>query len=302
MMRGNGGNDIFFSPADRTRYLLLLQEGVERYGHRIHAYCLMDNHTHLLIQVGEISLSRIMQNLSFRYTRFVNRQQKRVGHLFQGRFKAILIDEDTYLLQLTRYIHLNPVRVGLCQLAKEYEWSSHLGYMGSVSTPWLHTEEILARFFPDVDRAKSMYAEFINQGMHESRREEFHTGSHSGLILGDDHFAERALVSSGCPGVAEQPSVTNIINLVCAEFGIGEDDIKAAGKQRISSEARAMVALITQNTEGVTLTELGQVLNRELSSLSQAAGRLNKRAKDDQALKDMIMRIKNSVQIPICQA
>jgi len=90
MMRGNMGSDLFFSEADYSRFFLLLQEGIERYGHRVHAFCLMTNHVHLLIQVGEIPLSRIIQNLGFRYTRYINSKRKEVGHLFQGRYKAIL--------------------------------------------------------------------------------------------------------------------------------------------------------------------------------------------------------------------
>jgi len=91
MLRGNGGADVFFNEEDRYRFYLLIQEGVERYGHRVHAFCLMSNHVHLVIQVGEISLSRIMQNLSFRYTRWVNGRQKRIGHLFQGRYWSMRI-------------------------------------------------------------------------------------------------------------------------------------------------------------------------------------------------------------------
>ena len=85
MMRGNVGSDLFFSDTDRSRFLLLLQEGIERDGHRVHAFCLMTNHVHLLIQVGEIPLSRIIQNLGFRYTRYINSRRQTFGHLFQGR-------------------------------------------------------------------------------------------------------------------------------------------------------------------------------------------------------------------------
>ena len=94
VLRGNGGQTIFFDDRDRTRFCFLAQEGIERFGHRIHAFCLMSNHVHLAIQVGDVSLSRILQNLSFRYTRWVNWRQSRTGHLFQGRYKAVLVDAD----------------------------------------------------------------------------------------------------------------------------------------------------------------------------------------------------------------
>ena len=131
ILRGNGGQDIFIDKKDRTRFYFLLQEGVERYRHRIHAYCLMTNHVHLAIQVGDVPLSRIIQNLSFRYTRYLNRRKNQVGHLFQGRYKALLIDADSYLLELVRYIHNNPVRAGMVKTAEEYPWSSHHAYLGS---------------------------------------------------------------------------------------------------------------------------------------------------------------------------
>jgi REP element-mobilizing transposase RayT len=91
----------------------------------IHAFCLMRNHVHLVLQVGEISISRVLQNLSQRYTVWVNRQKGRTGHLFQGRYKAILIDADRYLLALVRYIHLNPIRAGIARVPEDYHWSSH---------------------------------------------------------------------------------------------------------------------------------------------------------------------------------
>jgi REP-associated tyrosine transposase len=143
MLRGNGGQPIFFADADRYRLYLLLQEGVERYGHRIHAFCLMSNHLHLAMQVAEVSLSKILQNLSFRYTRWVNRQQGRMGHLFQGRYKALLVDADSYLLELVRYIHLNPVRAGLVDEPSAYPWSGHWAYLGEEILPWLTTEWVL---------------------------------------------------------------------------------------------------------------------------------------------------------------
>ena len=140
MLRGNGGQEIFFSQEDRFRFYLLVQEDIERYGHKVHAFCLMTTHVHLAIQVGEIGLPRIIQNLAFRYTRWGNWRQSRTGHLFQGRYKAVLVDADTYLLELTRYIHLNPVRSGIVRIPEDYPWSGHRAYLGLETIPWLTTE------------------------------------------------------------------------------------------------------------------------------------------------------------------
>ncbi len=100
-----------------------MAEGVGQFGHQIHGYCWMGNHIHLAVQVVEVPLSRIMQNLAFRYTRWVNKRQGRVGHLFQGRYKAILVEAQSYLLELVRYIHLNPVRARLVEEPAAYRWS-----------------------------------------------------------------------------------------------------------------------------------------------------------------------------------
>jgi len=119
MVRGNSGQNIFADDEDRYRFYLFLQEGVEKFGYRIHAFCLMNNHVHLAIQVGDKPLSRIMQTLCFRYTQWVNSRQKRVGHLFQGRYKAIVVDADAYLAELVRYIHLNPVRAKIVKTPED---------------------------------------------------------------------------------------------------------------------------------------------------------------------------------------
>ena len=130
MLRGNGGQPIFFSSPDYRQFYHLLQEAYQRFDHRIHAFCLMSNHVHLAIEVGAIPLAPIMQNISFRYTRWINQRQKRMGHLFQGRYKALLVDQENYLLALIRYIHLNPIRAGVAKELVDFPWCSHLAYLG----------------------------------------------------------------------------------------------------------------------------------------------------------------------------
>ncbi len=131
MLRGNGGQDIFFIPEDRDELYRLVAEGTARFEYRVHAYCLMTNHLHLAIEVGRVPLSRGMQNLAFRYTRWIHRREKRTGHLFQVRDRALLIDREAYLLELVRYIHLNPVRAGLVSDPLDYPWSSHCAHSAS---------------------------------------------------------------------------------------------------------------------------------------------------------------------------
>jgi len=296
MMRGNVGNDLFFSSEDRTRFLLLLQEGIERYRHRVHAFCLMTNHVHLLIQVGTIPLARIIQNISFRYTRYINHKNQEVGHLFQGRYKAILVDSDQYLLELTRYIHLNPVRAGLCDTASDFEWSSHHAYMGTASVPWLYKQEVLGRFSEDAVKARQLLHSFIEEGAGEGSRPDFQTGSHPGQILGDDDFAERALNATGQSCFVKPPALAEIIDIVCRECHLDKSVLYEAGSSRQPSEGRAMVAWVVQNMDGLTLTSLADELGRDLSTLSQAAGRLRQRMGEDALLQSKAEKILGVVQ------
>jgi REP element-mobilizing transposase RayT len=194
ILRGNSGQTIFFDDNDRTRFYLLIQEGVERFGHRIHAFCLMTNHVHLAIQIADISLSRILQNLSFRYTRWVNWRRGKTGHLFQGRYKAVLIDADTYLQELTRYIHLNPVQAGMVRETEKYPWSSYRAYLGLETIPWLTTDWVLSQFSKRLSVARRAYMRFIQEGKGGGHQEEYHRGSDTdSRILGDDTFIGRVL-------------------------------------------------------------------------------------------------------------
>ena len=140
ILRGNARQDVFFTAGDRNYFYELLAEGVTRFGYRVHAFCLMSNHVHLALQVGDRELSAGMQNLSFRYTRYLNARRKQVGHVFQGRFKAFLVNQDRYGLALVRYLHLNPVRAKVVRTAGAYAWSSHRAYLGEEDLPWLTME------------------------------------------------------------------------------------------------------------------------------------------------------------------
>ena len=145
--RGNEQKDVFKSQKDRERFLSYLESAVLRYGAVIHAYCLMSNHYHLLVETPSGNLSQIMKHINGAYTNYFNVKRKRAGHLFQGRYKAILIEADEYAKELSRYIHLNPVRVGMVSRPEDYQWSSYRDYIGQRKTPdWLKREFIIGYF------------------------------------------------------------------------------------------------------------------------------------------------------------
>jgi len=294
ILRGNGGQDIFFSKKDRTKFYLLLQEGIERFEHRIHAFCLMSNHVHLVVQVSDIPLSKIMQNVTFRYTRYINSRKKRIGHLFQGRYKAILIDADTYLLELVRYIHNNPVRAGMTKTADQYMFSSHQAYLGKDNLPWLTTDEVLGQFAKQRKRAIKLYYDFVLKGSTEDHRQEFYSGVHEGRILGDERFSENAL-SKAAEKYSKKLLLEDIVKAVCAFYKIPIDTISEPGRKRPAPETRAAAALLVQECDNLKLASLGNYLKRDLSTLSQAANRLRKRAARNKILLAKIKNIRKTL-------
>ena len=271
ILRGNGGQDIFFSKKDRTKFYLLLQEGTERFEHRIHAFCLMGNHVHLVIQVGDIPLSKIMQNVTFRYTRYINTRKKRIGHLFQGRYKAILVDADTYFLELVRYIHNNPVRAKLTKTADQYMFSSHRAYLGIDTLPWLTSDYVLAQFAKHKSKAKKLYHDFVLKGSTEDYRQEFYRGGHESRILGDDRFSEKALAKAA-EKYTRKLFLEDVVEAVCAYYNITIDLLTDPGKTRPASEARSVIALLVQEKDNLKLTALGKYLKRDLATLSHIGG------------------------------
>lgn len=295
ILRGNSGQTIFFDDNDRTRFYLLTQEGVERFGHRIHAFCLMTNHVHLAIQIADISLSSILQNLSFRYTRWVNWRQGKTGHLFQGRYKAVLIDADTYLQELTRYIHLNPVRARMVRETEKYPWSSHRAYLGLETIPWLTTDWVLSQFSKRLSVARRAYMRFIQEGKGGGHQEEYHRGSDTdSRILGDDTFIGRVLDEKQMKQ-RQKISLDKMMVEVCRYFSLKEKDFGEVGKDRRLSEVRGIAAWLVLELGVCTLGELGKRIGRDVSTLSSAARRLQIRSKTDLKLAERMKGLLETV-------
>jgi REP element-mobilizing transposase RayT len=164
--RGNERKNIFRSDADRLLFLALLAAAVKRCNWIVHVYTLMSNHFHLVIETPEKTLSRGMQWLDGQYARRFNKRHKRVGHLFQGRFYAQLVQKESHLLELTRYVVLNPVRAGMVERPEEYRWSSYRATVGLEAPPaWLTIDWVLGQFGSEPKAAAVRYAEFVDAGV-----------------------------------------------------------------------------------------------------------------------------------------
>lgn len=300
MLRGNNGQDIFFSQADRYALCFLLQEGTERFGHRIHAFCFMKNHIHLLIQVAETPLSKIMHNLAFRYSQKINLKNNKIGHLFQGRFKAILIDENVYFKRLLRYIHLNPIRAKLVMLPEEYQWSSHSAYLGEDIT-WLKTDYGLSKFGKTITEARTSYNAFVSKVESKEELADLRSNFKDGQVLGEDDFLSKIRTINSI--VADkQLSLTSILDAVCCLLEIKKDLILSSGKAQLSSYARGVVASIAMK-EKIPITEVANMMRRDGSTISSLISRFSLRYGNCQETESLIQQaISQARQITELQA
>ena len=184
--RGDGREDIYLNDSDREMWLEVFSEVCRRFNWICHAYCLMSNHYHLLVETPESNLSLGMRQLNGVYTQRFNREHRRVGHVFQGRFKAILVDKDSYLLELARYIVLNPVRARMVHSADQWKWSSYRATAGvEIVRPWLKVDWLLRGFASRRGTACKRYQKFVSEGKGlpspwESLKNQ--------VFLGDDKF------------------------------------------------------------------------------------------------------------------
>jgi len=184
--RGNARQNIYEDDTDRHRFLELLVREINQQRWFCHAYCLMGNHYHLLIETPETNLRRGMARLNGMYSQWFNRRHLRVGHLFQGRYKAILVEKESYLLQLCRYVVLNPVRAGLVERVDQWEWSSYRATAyGGDRAPWLSTNWLLSRFGTDSAQAQRAYRRFVVGGDGEPSPWEKLRGQ---IYLGSERF------------------------------------------------------------------------------------------------------------------
>ncbi|HDY83266.1 MAG TPA: transposase [Halieaceae bacterium] len=204
--RGDRKEAIYDDTRDREQFLQILGDVIDNYNWICPAYCLMGNHYHLLIETPDANLSKGMRQLNGVYTQASNRRHGRVGHLFQGRYKAILVDRDAYFLELSRYVVLNPVRAGLVKLPVDWRWSSYRATLDTSITPaWLYTDSLLRRFGRARPEAIRRYARFVAEGVGgESIWRELNRQ----IYLGDDDFVgtmqgsdAATLVVTGVPKV-----------------------------------------------------------------------------------------------------
>ena len=271
VVRGNQRQKIFRDDRDRIYYLERVEHYRQRYRFTIYAYVLMSNHVHLLLETGKTPLSKILQGIQFTYTQYYNRRYRTVGHLFQGRYKAILCDRNGYLLELVRYIHLNPARLKNPEELATYRWSSHHGYLGGTSPVTVGTDLVLRQLGNSAAQARKVYRKFIEDGQSLGHEERYYQAVDQ-RFLGDEKFvqqvAERAPQGDITP---RGPKIRfdKLLHAVAQVHGCGAKDLTAPGRRRAWAKPRAQLAYLAREWCGMKAIEIAHRLNRDASMVSR---------------------------------
>ena len=205
-------------------------------------------------------------------------QIQKTGHLFQGRYKALLVDQDAYLLELVRYIHLNPVRAGLVMQPDSYQWSGHNCYLGKETLPWMTTDWVLGQFGEDITTARHSFAQFMNEDIGLEHENKFHQGSvKDARVIGNDDFLDR--ISNKKVSQIIKPDFKEIEMTVCRTFSLSKEELRKKGTLHKPAQARALIGLIATQLEISTLTEVAKYFQRDISTLSTGIKRLTIKVK-----------------------
>ena len=187
--RGNNRKRIFQSHDDYLKFLELLKRQKSKQPFYLYAYCLMPNHIHMLAEMQDDPISRVMQGLLTSFSQYHNRKYRKVGHLFQGRYKAILCQSDSYLAGLVRYIHLNPVRARIVATPEEYQYCGHRAYIGMDRSGLVDAEPVLRHFGSTKNRAVEVYKQFVNAAIGQQSQPEYYLAA-EGRLLGNEEFVD----------------------------------------------------------------------------------------------------------------
>lgn len=300
--RGNERKAIFRSAQDRVQFLSYLESAHERYGAVIHVYCLMDNHYHLLLETPGGNLSQIMHHINGAYTTYYNVKRNRSGHLFQGRYKAIVVERDEYCQELSRYIHLNPVRAGIVKSVEDYAWSSYLSYTGKRDGPeWLETGYVLSYFGKRVGVARKKYREFVEEAMGESMEDPLKQ-VHASTILGSPSFL--AWVQDNLKGNRQEADRRNIPALKALAPRPSLEQIHWIAADVIKDDERLIKKMgmcISQDLGGYSLGEIGERYGLQGAAVSQSNRRLRHKVEEDRRFRKIMDEVQNKLKMLIVE-
>lgn len=294
--RGNERKEIFKSLADREKFLFYLESATRRYDAMIHVYCLMSNHYHLLLETPSGNLSQILRHINGAYTTYFNTKRQRSGHLLQGRFKAILVDMDEYSKELSRYIHLNPLRAKMIEKLEQYRWSSYLDYIGTRKPPaWLERNFILGYFGKKPSIAQRNYREFVEAKLDQKYKNPLREVVGS-TILGSVDFVKeiKKRFIEGKKANRDLPALKALIS----EPSI-EEIIKAVESEFIQQPVlvKNVSLYLCHRYTAHKLKQIGGHFNIGESAVSQGNGRISVKIKQNKKLEKQIKRIEKKLNL-----
>jgi putative transposase len=299
MNRGRRGEAVFSEARDYTAFIELIKETAEMWKVRVAAYCLLPNHYHLLIQTPEGNLSRCIRHLNGVYTQRFNRAYHCDGPLFRGRYKSILVDAESYLLELVRYIHRNPVEAAMVDELHKYPWSSHKGYLSaSGKWNWLYKGFVLSLFAQERKESIKRYKEFVSEETPEQMSAILARDKWPSM-LGSEPFVSRMKEKFFRSKKHEEvpasrslaPEVGEIKEAVCRVYGV-EKDTLLSSRRGVVNEPRNVAMYLTRRLRGERLEDIGRGFNiSKYSSVSSAIEKIRKELLTNDRLKRRISKI-----------
>jgi len=296
--RGNERAKIFFSKKDYEKFKEYIAAGRNRFGLILHAYVLMTNHYHLIVETPEKNLNKIMHFINGSYTTYLNIKRKRTGHLFQGRYKAILVDKESYLLELSRYLHLNPVRANMSRKPEEYLHSSYRSYVTASPESIVSPDTVLGMLSAKRNEAARRYRDFVESAMGEESVNPLRK-VYGGVILGSRQFIRDALERIKFERVKSSEvsyrkamrsalGLEEIISACCEHFGVTREEMT---RNRRSESRKACVYLIKRHT-CASNPEIGQLFGSlTYSAVSKIVASVSKRLESDKYLREQIKKL-----------
>jgi putative transposase len=302
--RGNEKRDIFLKDKDRRKFLSILEEYHDRFRILIHCYVLMRNHYHLVIETPLGNLLKVMHGINSAYTGYFNREYKRVGHLFQGRYRAIVVDRDAYLLELSRYVHLNPVRAGVVDRAEKYRWSSYPGYIRKrEEVPWVEYGLVLPQCGEEPGRSRGEYKRYVERGYEEEAGSPLRE-LYGQVLLGKEEFIERLkglikgkAVSEEIVGrrrLKEGPRPAEILRMAAERYG---EEVEALRRRGRNKEARKVAIYVMKRYSGLSNRRLAELFGvMHYSAVTKTCTRLEREMKKDRRLRKAVQEVMSNVK------
>ena len=274
ILRGNGRRAIFLDPDDRVAWEELLSDRLQRFGHRIHAYCWMTNHVHMAIQAADQPLAAFVNSVASSYARWMHRRLEQTGHFFERRYRAIMVDTDAYALELVRYIHQNPVRARLVAQSDDYPWSSHTAYLTGDGPGWLTQNWMLSLLAATEYDARRQFAAFMSTTSSDVMVAQLRAGrDDDGRMLGDDSFL-KSIAESKAAALMRRVTLEEIVAEVCTLTGVCADALVGPRRQHALVSVRAVIAAVAAHSRAVPVAAVARRFGRSEASISRRVHRL----------------------------